>query len=188
MWILLALRQQLTHHPVWITVIRCSVVSQTLCCGSCSLFRTPLHDWSLACDIATTSCQCYTSSTGCQSERVSFKMACRVRQSLSGQAPVYLADDCCLVSDSARHSLQLADVLICIVPRTYSSYSDRTFAAAGPHLHLRNPDITYRLLRRQLKGHVFGNHLHGALCLRKTFTYLLQHSSCTSEQAPMSPA
>jgi len=57
----------------------------------------------------------------------------------------------------------------CVVPRTLSSYGDRTFAAAGPHLwnslpvQLRNPDITYGLLRRQLKGHLFGKHEQGAL-------------------------
>ena len=33
-------------------------------------------------------------------ECVKFKVACLVRQSLSGQAPAYVADDCCLVSDS----------------------------------------------------------------------------------------
>ena len=44
-----------------------------------------------------------------------------------------------------------------------------SFAAAGPRLwkslsvQLRNPDINYRLFRRQLKGHLFGNHGHGAL-------------------------
>jgi len=53
------------------------------------------------------------------------------------------------VSDSTRRSLRSADVPTCAVPRTLSSYSDRTFAAAGPRLwnsltvQLRNPDITY---------------------------------------------
>jgi len=84
-----------------------------------------------------------------------------LRQSLSGQAPVYLADDCCLVSDSTQRSLRSADVPTCVVPQTLSSYGDRTFAAAGPRLwnslpvQLRNPDITYGLFRRQLKGHLF---------------------------------
>jgi len=47
------------------------------------------------------------------------------------------------------------------VPPTLSGYGDRTFAAAGPRLwnslpvQLRNPDITYGLFRRQLKGHIF---------------------------------
>ena len=92
-------------------------------------------------------------------ERVKFKVARLVRQSLSGQAPLYLADDCRLVSDSTRRSLRSADVSTCVVPRTLSSYGDRTFAAGGPRLwnslpvQLRNPDITYGLFRRQLKGH-----------------------------------
>jgi len=87
--------------------------------------------------------------------------ACLVRQSLSGQAPLCLADDCRLVSDSTRRSLRSADVSTCVVPRTLSSYGDGTFAAAGPRLwnslpvQLRNPDITYGLFRRQLKGHRF---------------------------------
>jgi len=48
-----------------------------------------------------------------------------------------------------------------LVPRTLSSYGDRTFAAAGPRLwnslpvQLRNPDITYGLFRRQVKGRLF---------------------------------
>jgi len=94
-------------------------------------------------------------------ERVKFKVACVVRQSLSGQAPLYLADDCRLVSDSTRRSLQSADVSTCVLPPTLTSYGDRTFAAAGPRLwnslpvQLRNPDITYGLFRRQLKGHLF---------------------------------
>jgi len=80
---------------------------------------------------------------------------------LSGQAPLYLADDWRLVSDSTRRSLRSADVSTCVVPRTLSSYGHRTFAAAGPYLwnslpvQLRNPDITYGLFRRQLKGYLF---------------------------------
>ena len=34
-------------------------------------------------------------------ERINFRAACLVLQLLSGQAPVYLTDDCCLVPDSA---------------------------------------------------------------------------------------
>jgi len=66
------------------------------------------------------------------------------------------------MSDSTRRSLWSADVPTCVLPRTLSSYGDRTFAAAGPRLwnslpvQLRNPDITYGLFRRQLKGHLLG--------------------------------
>ena len=57
----------------------------------------------------------------------------------------------------------LSASLISLVVRfvTYSSYGDRTFAAAGLHLwnslpvQLRNPDISYGLFRWQLKGHLF---------------------------------
>jgi len=72
-----------------------------------------------------------------------------------------MTDDCRLVSDSTRRSLLSADVSTCVVPRTLSSYGDRTFAAAGPRLwnslqvQLRNPDITYGLFRLQLKRHLF---------------------------------
>jgi len=37
-------------------------------------------------------------------KHVKFKVACLIRQSLSGQDPLYLADDCSLVSDSTQHS------------------------------------------------------------------------------------
>jgi len=102
-------------------------------------------------------------------EGVKFKLACLVHQSLSGQSPAYLADDCRLISDSTCRSLRSADVPTCMVPRNYSSYGDRTFAAAGPQLwnslpvQLRNPDISYGRFRRQLKGHLFRNDGHSAL-------------------------
>jgi len=51
-------------------------------------------------------------------ERVQFKLACLVHQSLSGQSPAYLADDCRLVLDSTCRSLRSADVPTCVLPRT----------------------------------------------------------------------
>jgi len=65
---------------------------------------------------------------------VKFKVACLVCQSLPGQAPLYLVDDCCRMSDSTWRSLRSADVLTCMVLRTLSSYGNRTFAAAGASL------------------------------------------------------
>ena len=120
-------------------------------------------------------------------ERVKFKVACLVRQSLSWQAPLYLADGCRLVSDSTRRSLRSADVSTCVVPPTLSSYGDRTFAAAGPRLRnslpvqLRNPDITYGLFRQQLKGHLIREAFQRRSMTsdmrrhRKTLTYLLTY-------------
>ena len=75
-----------------------------------------------------------------------------------------------LVSASTRRSLRSADVSTCVLPPTLSSYGDRTFAAAGPLLwnslpvQLRNPDITYGLFRRQLKGHLSPGSMNTALC------------------------
>jgi len=83
--------------------------------------------------------------------------------------------------------MRSADVSTCVVPRTLSSYGDRTFAAAGPRLwsslpiQLRNPDITYGLSRRQLKGHLFREACTRRLCLLicgaiEKNTYLLTSS------------
>ena len=45
-----------------------------------------------------------------------------------------MTHDCCLVSDSTWRSLQSADVPTCVLPRTLSSYGDRTFAPTGRRL------------------------------------------------------
>jgi len=102
-------------------------------------------------------------------ECAEFIVECLVCQLLSGHVPVCLADNCCVVSDSTRCSLQSADVPTCIVPRTYSSYVDKTFAAARPrlwisHVQLHNPDITYELFSRQLKEHLFWQSMNTAQC------------------------
>ena len=103
--------------------------------------------------------------------------------------PLYMADDCRLVSDSTRRSLRSAEVLTCVVPPTLTSYGNRTFAAAGPRLwnslpvQLRNLDITYGLFRRQLKGRVFREArtrrsvTYGMRRRRKTLTYLRSFST-----------
>ena len=71
-------------------------------------------------------------------ELVKFKVACLVHQSLSGQA--------CLLgrrlpSHVWQHSalsgcVRSADVSTCVVPRTLSSYGDRTFAAGTSPVEL----------------------------------------------------
>jgi len=68
-------------------------------------------------------------------QSVKFKVVCVVRQSLSGQAPLYWLTTS-ISCPTALGALcgQLIDVLTCIVPRTLSSYGDRTFADAGPRL------------------------------------------------------
>jgi len=50
----------------------------------------------------------------------------------------------------------------CVVARTYSSFGDRAFAAAGPVLwnslpsHLKEADLPYSQFRRSLKTFLFG--------------------------------
>ena len=123
-------------------------------------------------------------------ERVRFEVACLVRQSLFEQAPLYLADDCCLVSDSTRRSLRSADVPTCVVPQTFRSYGDRTFAAAGPRLWNSGSSVPAAQSRHHLRtiqttaeGTLFGKHEHGALRLliwgaseKHLLTYLLTYT------------
>ena len=148
----------------WIIVIRCFTACRILCSESCSLRWMPPHDWSLACDAVITSSCRY--STGCPSESV-----------LSSKWHAWFASRCsdsrlstwrmiaasCLTVLGAVYG-QLTSRLAWYREHSYSSYGDRTFAAAGPRLwnslpvQLLNPDVTYGLFRRQLKGHLFGNH------------------------------
>jgi len=50
------------------------------------------------------------------------------------QAPLYLADDCQLVSDIRPRQLRSSDSVTCVVRRTLNTYGDRCFAAAGPRV------------------------------------------------------
>ena len=147
-------------YPVgWTIVIRCSTVCRTLYCASCSLYRTPLHDWSLARDVVITSRLYYANSHWLPiRERVKFKVACMVRQSLSGEAPLYLVSDCCLVwvSPSTRRSLWSADVPTCVVGQLRrqnfcSRWTSRVELSSGPAAQSIHH---YGLFRRQLKRHV----------------------------------
>ena len=93
--------------------------------------------------------------------RVNFKLACFVFSSLSGHAPSYLSDDIHLVSEGPRRYLRSSTDRSCVVPRTYNTFGDRSFAVAGPRVwnslpgHLRAEDITYSSLRRELKTYWF---------------------------------
>ena len=59
-------------------------------------------------------------------QRVVFKIATLAHQSLSGNAPGYLADDCQLVADACVRQLRSADTRTLVVSRTRSSFG------AGP--------------------------------------------------------
>jgi len=98
-------------------------------------------------------------------QRVVFKIAGLVHQSLAGAAPAYLADDCCLLSDVGRHPLRsnFNDTRKLFVPRTHNKLGDRSFSAAGPRLWndlppgLRRPGLTFDSFRKSLKTHLFGD-------------------------------
>ena len=90
---------------------------------------------------------------------------------LSGMAPAYLAADCQLVSNEGRRQMRSANSRTCVIRRTYSSYGDRCFAAAGSRLwnklptHLRQTDINFEQFKRLLKTFLFGCWERGALWL-----------------------
>ena len=98
-------------------------------------------------------------------QRVAFKVAGLVHQSLAGAAPVYLTDDCHLLSDAGRRPLRSHsnDIRKLLVPRTHNKLGDRSFSAAGPRLWndlphgLQRPGLSFDSFRRSLKTHLFGN-------------------------------
>jgi len=98
-------------------------------------------------------------------QRVVFKIAGLVRQSLVGVAAAYLADDCRLLSDVGRRPLRSNsnDMRKLLVPRTHNKLVDRSFSAAGPRLWndlppgLRRPGLTFDSFRQSVKTHLFGD-------------------------------
>ena len=102
-------------------------------------------------------------------QRVDFKVAALVHQSLSGISPSYLVDDCRLVADARERRLRSTVSRTCVVTRTHSTFGDRAFAAAGPGLwnslpsQLKDADLSYSEFRRSLKTFLFGQWGHGAV-------------------------
>jgi len=98
-------------------------------------------------------------------QRVAFKIAGLVHQSLAGAAPAYLADDCHPLSDAGRRPLRSHsnEIRKLLVPRIHNKLGDRSFSAAGPRLWndfppgLRRPGLPFDSFRRSLKTHLFGD-------------------------------
>ena len=67
-------------------------------------------------------------------QRVEYKVACLVHQSLAGQTPAYIADDIQLVMDSDRRQLRSAAARTCLIPRTHN-FGNRSFSACGTVYH-----------------------------------------------------
>ena len=98
-------------------------------------------------------------------QRVVFKIAGLVHQSLVGLAAAYLADDCRLLSDVGRRPLRSnsSDMRKLLVPRTHNKLGDWSFSAAGPRLWndlppaLWRTGLTFHSFRQSLKSHLFGD-------------------------------
>jgi len=99
--------------------------------------------------------------------------ACQFQSSMPGspvnvQAGTCLpTDDCCLESDSARHSLRSADVQTCIVPWTYSTKLLQSLDIVCGTLYRSSCAIQISpTVSATAEGTIFfGNHGHGALWL-----------------------
>ena len=79
-------------------------------------------------------------------QRVVFKIAGLVHQSLVGAAPAYLADDCRLLSDVGRRPLRSNsnDMRKLLVPRTRNKLGDRSFSAVVSN-HVPQLTLTFDL-------------------------------------------
>jgi len=72
-------------------------------------------------------------------QRVEFKLALLIRKSLLGQLSPYLADNCQLITDSGRRTLRSSDTATFVVPPTYNTFGDRSFAVAGARIWNSRP-------------------------------------------------
>ena len=98
-------------------------------------------------------------------QRITFKTAVIMFKCLHGQAPLCrLTELCRLISSDAGHRhLRSAFTRRLIVPRTKTSYGDRSFSVHGPSAwnslpnDLRLSDISLETFRSRLKVFLFGH-------------------------------
>jgi len=124
---------------------------------SCSHSRTLLLAWSLEPENSTASHLWCENFTGYQSGKGSdLKQPFKC---LHGLAPEYLYEYCKLTT--GRSHLRSANACLLSVPRTRTTYGDRSFAASGPlawnslPVALRSSDVTEETFRRHLKTFLF---------------------------------
>jgi len=94
--------------------------------------------------------------------RITFMIAVTVYTCLHGLAPPYLTEYCTLTSFDAGHRhLRSAYTRQLIIPRTRTSYGDRSFAVHGPVMwnslphDLRSTDLSLATFRNRLKTFLF---------------------------------
>jgi len=77
---------------------------------------------------------------------VDFEISTLAYHSLADTAPVYLVDECMLVTEAGHHPVRSADNRTCVVKRSRNQFGDCCFATTGPTLwnsmpkQLRQPD------------------------------------------------
>ena len=92
-------------------------------------------------------------------QRIRFKTAVLVFKCLHGLALEYLSEYCKLTT--GRSHLRSANACLLSVPRTRTTYGDRSFAVSGPvawnslPVALRSSDVTEETFRRHLKTFLF---------------------------------
>jgi len=92
-------------------------------------------------------------------QRIRFKTAVPVFKCLRGLALAYLSEYCKLTT--GRLHLRSANTCLLSVPRTETTYGDRSFAVSGPvawnslPVALQSSDVTEETFRRQLKTFLF---------------------------------
>ena len=100
-------------------------------------------------------------------QHVEYKLCMMVHRCLYGDAPAYLAD---LITTSAastgRAGLRSAASGAVAVPRTTSSFGDRSFVVAGPRAFNKLPPPLRQVhsavtFKRQLKTFLFNNAFNG---------------------------
>ena len=92
-------------------------------------------------------------------QRIRFKTAVLVFKCLHGLTPEYLSEYCKLTT--GRSHLRSANACLLSVPRTRTTYGDRSFAVSGPvawnslPVALRSSDVSEETFRRHLKTFLF---------------------------------
>jgi len=93
-------------------------------------------------------------------QRVTYKMATLVHKCINGRAPEYLAEFC-HPSVDRRPGMRSAESGKLYVPRTQTSFGDRSFAIAGPRTWNNLPDairyssVTFLTFAKLLKSYLF---------------------------------
>ena len=163
-----------------------------LCGVSNNLLRTFQYVQHATATTGTRGCERIIPNQSCRSctgllfvDELNSSSHASVHQSLAGQTHAYLASDIQLIADTGRTQLQSASEKMCVVPRTYNSFSGRSFSAAGPLVWNALP--TYlrqktncRHCKQSLKVHMFRLQTTTMLCdccfrAPQKHTYLLTY-------------